>query len=108
MKRGLNWNAIKSIKRTYLVYGGILTGFLIWMLFIDTHSWTIHSELNQEIEKLELEKEALKAVINADQKMIDQLQNKDSLERFAREQYGHKKENETVFIIETQDSIEVP
>jgi cell division protein FtsB len=78
------------------------------MLFIDTHSWTIHSELNQEIEKLELEKEALKAVINADQKMIDQLQNKDSLERFAREQYGHKKENETVFIIETQDSIEVP
>lgn len=108
MKRGLNWNAIKSIKRTYLLYGGILTGFLIWMLFIDTHSWTIHSELNQEIEKLELEKEALKAVINADQKMIDQLQNKDSLERFAREQYGHKKENETVFIIETQDSIEVP
>ena len=108
MKRGLNWNAIKSIKRTYLVYGGILTGFLIWMLFIDTHSWTIHSELNQEIEKLELENEALKAVINADQKMIDQLQNKDSLERFAREQYGHKKENETVFIIETQDSIEVP
>ena len=108
MKRGLNWNAIKSIKRTYLVYGGILTGFLIWMLFIDTHSWTIHSELNQEIEKLELEKEALKAVINADQKMIDQLQNKDSLERFAREQYGHKKEKETVFIIETQDSIEVP
>lgn len=108
MKRGLNWNAIKSIKRTYLLYGGILTGFLIWMLFIDTHSWTIHSELNQEIEKLELEKEALKAVINEDQKMIDQLQNKDSLERFAREQYGHKKENETVFIIETQDSIEVP
>jgi cell division protein FtsB len=40
--------------------------------------------------------------------MIDQLQNRDSLERFAREQYGHKKENETVFIIETQDSIDVP
>ena len=53
-------------------------------------------------------KKALKAVIEEDEKMIDQLQNRDSLERFAREQYGHKKENETVFIIETQDSIDVP
>jgi|TARA_X000000950_G_scaffold283028_1_gene382999 cell division protein FtsB len=108
MKERSNWNKLKSIKRTYLLYGGILMGFLIWMLFIDTHSWTLHSELNREIEQLELEKKALKAVIEEDEKMIDQLQNRDSLERFAREQYGHKKENETVFIIETQDSIDVP
>ena len=108
MKERSNLNKLKSIKRTYLLYGGILMGFLIWMLFIDTHSWTLHSELNREIEQLELEKKALKAVIEEDEKMIDQLQNRDSLERFAREQYGHKKENETVFIIETQDSIDVP
>jgi hypothetical protein len=38
------------------------------MLFIDTHSWTIHSELNKEIKQLELEKEALKRVIKEDQK----------------------------------------
>ena len=32
------------------------------------------------------------------------LQNQDSLERFARENYGHKKSNETIFIIgEIQD-----
>lgn len=108
MKRRLNWNKLKSIRRPYLLYGGILIGFVVWMPFIDTHSWTLHSELNREIEQLELEKKALKAVIEEDEKMIDQLQNRDSLERFAREQYGHKKENETVFIIETQDSIDVP
>jgi len=108
MKRRLNWNKIKSIKRPYLLYGGILLGFVVWMLFIDTHSWTLHSELNREIEQLELEKEALKAVIKEDKEMIDLLQNRDSLERFAREQYGHKKENETVFIIEPQDSIDIP
>jgi len=28
------------------------------MLFIDSHSWTIHSELNQEIEQLEREKKS--------------------------------------------------
>ncbi|MDC3240808.1 septum formation initiator family protein [Flavobacteriaceae bacterium] len=108
MKQGLDWNKLKSIKRSYYLYGGILLGFIFWMLFIDTHSWTLHSELNREIEKLELEKEALKVVIKSDQKIIDQLQNRDSLERFAREQYGHKKDNETVFIIEIQDSIDIP
>jgi len=44
-------------------------------------------------------------VIEKDTKTIKQLQNKDSLERFAREKYGHKKENETVFIIELKDSL---
>jgi cell division protein FtsB len=33
------------------------------------------------------------------------LQNQDSLERFARENYGHKKSNETIFIIEPNDSL---
>ena len=79
-------------------------GFIIWMLFIDTHSWTIHSELNKEIEQLENEKKALQEIIETDKKTLELLQNNDSLERFAREHYGHKKENETVFIIEVSDS----
>ena len=71
------------------------------MVFIDTHSWNIHSELNSEIERLEQEKEAIKLIMSSDKKTFKQLQNIDSLERFARENYGHKKENETIFIIET-------
>ena len=71
MKRPLDWGYLKSIKRIYFVYGGILIGFILWMLFIDTHSWTIHSELNQEIEQLELEKDALKIIIEKDQKTIN-------------------------------------
>jgi cell division protein FtsB len=47
-------------------------------------------------------------VIIEDIKTIKRLQNQDSLERFAREEYGHKKENETVFIIESLDSIRKP
>lgn len=105
MKPRFPWKQIDSKKRIYYLYGGILLGFTVWMLFIDSHSWTIHSELNQEIEQLEREKKALKEVIEKDIKTIKQLQNKDSLERFAREKYGHKKENETVFIIEFNDSL---
>jgi cell division protein FtsB len=74
------------------------------MLFLDTNSWSIHSELNQEIDRLEKERKVLNEIIKKDQKTIEILQDQDSLERFARENYGHKKNNETVFIIESQDS----
>ena len=103
-KRSL-WNSLKSIKKSYFLYIGILVGFIIWMLLLDTHSWKIHSELNDEINQLELEKEALTKVIAKDKNTIKQLQDEDSLERFAREQYGHKKKNETIFIIEPSDTL---
>ena len=108
MKLGKKWKEAKALRKSYYLYGGILIGFIIWMLFIDTHSWTIHSELNNEIKQLEQEKRALKAVIIEDIKTIKRLQNQDSLEHFAREEYGHKKENETIFIIESSDSIRKP
>ena len=95
IKNNFNWNNLNSVKRSY--------GFIIWMVFIDSHSLIIHSELNKEIKKLESEKKALEAIINNDKNTINQLNNIDSLESFARENYGHKKENETIYIIETQD-----
>ena len=104
MEKNSVWIFFKKIKKNYLLYGGILIGFIVWMLFLDTHSWIIHSELNGDIDQLELEKEALTKVIESDKNTIKQLQNEDSLERFAREQYGHKKKNETVFIIETSET----
>jgi cell division protein FtsB len=100
------WKKINALNKSYLLYGTIAFGFIVWMFFLDTHSWTIHSELNQEIDQLEKEKEVLQKIIQEDQKTIEALQNEDSLERFARENYGHKKSNETVFIIEPQDSIQ--
>ena len=103
IKNNFNWNSLNSFKRSYYIYGSILIGFIIWMVFIDSHSLIIHSELNREIKKLESEKKALESIINNDKNTIKQLNNIDSLERFAREYYGHKKENETIFIIETQD-----
>ena len=79
--------------------------FLIWMLFLDTHSMKIHMELNEEINELEIEKKELKDLIIKDKSNINQLKTIDSLERFAREKYGHKREEETIFYIEFEDSI---
>ena len=70
------------------------------MLFLDSHSLLIHRELDKEIEELQDRKTELKNAISQDKALIKQLENIDSLEKFARENYGHKKENETIFIVE--------
>ena len=75
------------------------------MGFLDTNSFKIHNELNNEIEKLEEQKKALINIINQDKRSLKQLNNKDSLEHFARENYGHKKEDETIFYVEFKDSL---
>ena len=88
------------------IYLVIFIVFLIWMIFLDTHSLKIHNELDREVEKLEIQKKELEKLIKEDEKNIKYLKNTDSLERFAREKYGHKKENETIFYIEYKDSIQ--
>ena len=103
IKNNFNLNRLNSVKRSYYIYGSILIGFILWMVFIDSHSFIIHRELNKEIKKLESEKKALEAIINSDKNTIKRLNNIDSLEGFARENYGYKKENETIYIIEAQD-----
>ena len=75
------------------------------MIFLDTHSLKIHNELDQEIDKLETKKKELIFLIQKDERSIQQLKNKDSLEQFARENYGHKKQDETIFYIEFEDSL---
>ena len=72
------------------------------MLFLDSNSWITQRDLNLEIEKLEHQKGQLNKAIKKDEYTIEQLENLDSLERFAREHYRHKKENETLFLIDTK------
>ena len=56
-------------------------------------------EFNKEIDKLESEKEYYKSEIYKDSSLIHKLENKKELEKFAREQYNMKKENEDIYII---------
>ena len=52
----------------------ILSAFLIWMTFLDTNSLLIHAELNREIKKLKIRKDALAEEIIKDQKLIKKLE----------------------------------
>jgi|TARA_B110000444_G_C18735264_1_gene545288 cell division protein DivIC len=92
---------LKEKNKSYaFTYIAILIIFGFWMLFLDSNSWITQRDLNLEIEKLEHQKGQLTKATTEDQYTIEQLEDLDSLERFAREHYGHKKENETLFLID--------
>ena len=93
---------IKPFKNIFLL---ILIVFSVWMLFFDSNSWFIHNELNNDIEDLEEEKEYYKKEQEKDNKEIEKLSKTEGLEKFAREEYHMKKENEEIYLIEYEDSI---
>ena len=96
----MNFKKIK-LKNPYLfAYAIISIFFLVWMVFLDTHSLLVHMELSKEIQKLNKRKIFLESEIKKDNKLILDLNNIDSLEKFAREKYRHKKNNETILIVE--------
>jgi cell division protein DivIC len=78
----------------------IFIPFLIWMLFFDENSYLVHRKFNSEIKDLESTVSFYKTKIAEDKATILKLNDSLQLERFAREQYLMKKENEDIYIIE--------
>lgn len=89
-----------SFKIATNIYVIILTVFVIWMLFLDENSYLTHREFNKEIKELETWIEYHKQKIAKDKETIEKLQDSLELERYAREKYLMKKENEDIYIIE--------
>ncbi|RYC53168.1 FtsB family cell division protein [Flagellimonas olearia] len=89
------------------MYVLVLTIFVIWMAFFDTNSFLIHWELRSEIKKLEKQKEFLKGEIAKDKEILEKMSNPGEMEKFAREKYYMKKENEEIFLIEYEDSLKI-
>ncbi len=87
----------KFISNKYLF---ITLFFAIWMLFLDTNSWLIHRTLNNELKVLEENKQYYQTEITKDEKLIQILKDSTGLEKYAREKYFMKKENEDIYIIE--------
>ncbi len=83
----------------------IILLFVIWMLFLDTNSWLIHRELDQEIQELNDNKKYYIKEIVKDQKDIKILKDSSELEKFAREEYFMKRDDEEIYIIEYEDSV---
>ncbi|MFC2109738.1 septum formation initiator family protein [Bacteroidota bacterium] len=78
----------------------IFLTFAVWMLFFDENSYLNHREFDKEINDLQNSIEFYKKEIEQNKKMIETLEDPFKLEKFAREVYRMKKENEELFIIE--------
>ena len=81
--------------------------FIIWMLFFDTNSYLIHHELNNDIKKLEKNKEEYLEEIMNDKLFIEKMKDTSEIEKFAREQYYLKRKNEEIYLIEHEDSVKI-
>ncbi len=77
--------------------------FIVWMLFFDTNTIWSQIKLQMTINKMEAKKSYYEAEIDRVNQDLDDLLTDDrTLEKFARENYFMKKENEDIFVI-TED-----
>lgn len=93
---------LKPLKNIYVI---TLIAFIIWMIFFDANSWLIHGDLNNEINDLDSKIKFYNSEIIKDQKEINTLNSTNGIEKYAREHYKMKKDNEVIYIIEDQDSL---
>jgi cell division protein FtsB len=81
----------------------VLAAFLVvWFVFLDTYSLTTRVRLSREKSDLIRKTEQLRTETEELEKKIANLRNDSALlEKIAREEYGMKKPNETVYRIKT-------
>tara|TARA_X000001036_G_C20385190_1_gene686340 strand:- start:20 stop:337 length:318 start_codon:yes stop_codon:yes gene_type:complete len=90
-------NIPKPFKNKYLL---TLILFSLWIIFIDDYNLIRQYQLQQDIEKLKEQKSYYLSEIKKDSTELKLLENdKEEQERFAREKFLMKRENEDVFII---------
>ncbi|ASZ10784.1 septum formation initiator family protein [Chitinophaga pendula] len=95
--------AIKSFKvPSYLrnKYFAAALAFVIWLAFLDRNNLLSQYQLQSEVNTLEGQKEFFKSEIdNTRKEQQELLSSPEKLEKFAREKYLMKKDNEDLFIV---------
>jgi cell division protein DivIC len=91
----------KRLKKIFLnKYLIVFTLFAVFVTFFDEHNLIDRWKRHQKISLLEDELKFYQDEIKKTRQKKNELQsNKENLEKFAREQYLMKKENEDIFII---------
>lgn len=74
--------------------------FAIWILFFDQNNMVDRMKMSGEIRQLEQDSQYYNEQIRKDSTRLHELTtDKDNLEKYAREQFLMKKENEDVFVV---------
>jgi hypothetical protein len=74
--------------------------FVVWMVFFDSNNLLTRNRLQEKLDVLNLEKQFYLEEIRKDSLLTHQLMTDSTqLEKFARERYLMKKENEDLFLV---------
>ena len=88
---------INLFKNKYFL---VTIAFLVWMIFFDTNDLFSQYQYHQQVSKLKLELDFYQKETAKVRKDLDELtSNPQMLEKFAREKYLMKRDNEDVFVI---------
>jgi cell division protein FtsB len=78
----------------------VTAAFLVWMLFFDKNDLLSQFQYHQEVSKLKVERDFYtKQTVQVTKDLSELTSNPAQLEKFAREKYLMKKDNEDVFVI---------
>lgn len=89
---------LNVVRNKYFI---VTFAFVVWITFIDSNNlinW--FKDVKVVVEQNRLKSHYTKAIIYTDEKLKELSSNKDSLERFAREQFFFHNQDEDVFIVE--------
>ena len=87
----------KPLRNKYLI---LFLLFILWIIFIDDYNLINQSKIKNTVDDLKSQKEFYINEIKTDSTELYQLQNNPAeQEKFAREKFLMKKENEDIFII---------
>jgi cell division protein FtsB len=90
----------KILKVLINKYVLITLAFILWIVFFDSNNFFTRSRLRDKLEELQQEKRFYLDEIQKDSALTMKLLNDSAeLERFAREKYLMKKDNEDLFLV---------
>lgn len=74
--------------------------FVVWMLFFDPKDWGVAFDKNTKLKELQKTEDHLTGIIKDTKEELEQLKtNARTIEKYAREKYLMKKDNEDLFIV---------
>lgn len=78
-----------------------LAAFIVWMIFFDTKDLLTQRERTRELRELQESKAYYTAEIAKEKKALEELKsNPAAIEKYAREKYLMKRDNEDLFLIQ--------
>ena len=91
------------LKNKYLLAGCF---FVVWMFFFDPKDWGVAYNKHQKLQELQVSEQHLTKIIVETRQELGQLKtNAQTIEKYAREKYLMKKDNEDLFIVSSAVNI---